>query len=342
VSRRVRSLLVAGVLFVVLFILTLTLPVPYVALTPGPTFNTLGLDQNGHQVITIVGRKANPISGHLNMTTVDESTSSLTAVSAVSGWLDHDTEVVPRSSVIPPGQSEKQVNQQNTADFVASQDNATAAALCYLGYKPSFGVLGIVAKSPAVGRLKTGDGLISLDGKPINNAANLKKVLAGTKPGQAVALTLNRQGKQVVVHMVLGKSPQGGSAGFLGIEPGTGCLAPFQVTITLADIGGPSAGLMFALGILDKVGTVDLTHGRFIAGTGTITPNGEVGPIGGIQLKMIAARRAGATEFLAPAGNCGDVRGATPGGLNVVKVDTMQHAIQDLENLQSGKPVPHC
>jgi PDZ domain-containing protein len=107
-------------------------------------------------------------------------------------------------------------------------------------------------------------------------------------------------------------------------------------------IGGPSAGMMFALGIMDKVGSVDLTHGQFIAGTGTIDASGAVGAIGGIQLKMIAARRAGATVFLAPAGNCADVRGDIPKGLDVVKVDTLHHAVQYLEDLHAGKTVPHC
>ena len=92
----------------------------------------------------------------------------------------------------------------------------------------------------------------------------------------------------------------------------------------------------------DKVGKVDLTKGRFIAGTGTIDTNGQVGPIGGIQLKMIAARNAGATIFLAPASNCSDVQGAIPSGLDVIKVSTLQQAVQDLEKSAAGKPVPHC
>jgi PDZ domain-containing protein len=99
---------------------------------------------------------------------------------------------------------------------------------------------------------------------------------------------------------------------------------------------------MFALGIVDKVGTQDLTNGRFIAGTGEITSAGVVQPIGGIQLKMIAARRAGATVFLAPQGNCGDVRGAVPKGLDVVKVTNLHDAVDDLFKLRQGGAVPHC
>src|SRR4029079_18858986 len=116
----------------------------------------------------------------------------------------------------------------------------------------------------------------------------------------------------------------------------------YRVNLSLTGIGGPSAGLMFALGILDKVSTHDLTHGRFIAGTGTIDPSGQVGQIGGISLKMIAARRAGATIFLAPASNCPDVSGNIPKGLDVVKVSTLHDAITDLDSLATGGSVPHC
>jgi PDZ domain-containing protein len=100
--------------------------------------------------------------------------------------------------------------------------------------------------------------------------------------------------------------------------------------------------MMFALGIIDKITPADLTGGRFIAGTGTIDPKGNVGPIGGIQLKMIAAKNKGATVFLAPAGNCDDVRKATPHGLQVVKVSTLHEAVQDLLDIQQGKSVPGC
>ena len=100
--------------------------------------------------------------------------------------------------------------------------------------------------------------------------------------------------------------------------------------------------LLFTLGIIDKISDHDLTHGRFITGTGTIDGSGAVGPIGGIALKMIAARRAGATIFLAPASNCGDVKGNIPSGLNVVKVSTLHEAITSLDTLQQGGAVAHC
>ena len=136
---------------------------------------------------------------------------------------------------------------------------------------------------------------------------------------------------------------QGRKGGSLGITVGTVCPTPFAVDLGLGNqIGGPSAGLMFALGIMDKVGSRDLTDGRFVAGTGTIDNSGRVGAIGGIALKMIAARAKGASVFLAPAGNCDDVQGAIPGGLKVVKVSTLHGAVQDLLAIEQGKPVPGC
>ena len=342
-SRRVRTLVVAALVFVVLFTLALTLPVPYVVLSPGPTLNTLGTDRYGHSIIAIEGRKSNTTSGHLNLTTVSVSTSSLTAFQALTAWLRHDEVVVPRSSVYPPGESEQQTNQKNTEDFVTSQDSATEAALCELHYPRGFGVLKVNATGPSHGILQSGDLFTSVDGKPTPTNTALANVLSGEQSGRMVSVVVRRNGKPVELQVTLGKPLAGRTGGSLGVNVATGCLAPFTIDLGLANqIGGPSAGLMFALGIIDKIGTQDLTGGRFIAGTGEIDPEGNVTPIGGIQLKMIAARDKGATVFLAPAGNCNDVRKATPRGLQVVKVSTLHEAVQDLLNIQKGQSVPGC
>jgi PDZ domain-containing protein len=345
VSRRVRALIVAAVLFLILFVLALTLPVPYVVLSPGPTFNTLGVDNQGRKIIVIDGRKSNATTGHLNMTTVNVSTQPISAFAALSGWLLHDRVVVPKSSVYPPGQSEKQVNQQNSAEFAQSQDSAVEAAACELGYPEAFGILSITSGGAADGRLRVGDQLVSVDGKATGNYKQLAAVLRDEKPGTQVAVQIKRNGVARTVSVPLGDAPKGRSGASLGITVpvGTACLLPFHVDLGLGnEIGGPSAGMMFALGIMDKVGPNDLTGGKFIAGTGTIDAQGAVGPIGGIQLKMIAARKKGATIFLAPAGNCSDVRGNIPKGLTVVKVATLHQAVTDLLAIQSGKSVPHC
>jgi PDZ domain-containing protein len=117
---------------------------------------------------------------------------------------------------------------------------------------------------------------------------------------------------------------------------------PFTVKFTVGDIGGPSAGTMFALGIIDKLTPLNLTGGKFIAGTGEITASGQVQAIGGIQQKMVGARDAGATIFLAPASNCSDVKGAIPAGLQVVKISTLSQAVTYLEDIKAGQSVPSC
>ncbi len=284
-------------------------------------------------------------SGNLNLTTVGVSTDPLTVIDALSAWLQNDEVVVPRSSVYPPGESNDQVNQQNSADFSSSQDNAVVAAACELGYPRGFGVLEVVENSPSRGILEPGDVLVSVAGQPTDTYPKLKAVLGAQTPKTTVPVRVTRDGQEKTVQVTLGPARKGATGASLGISVpnGSTCLTPYVVTLGLNDqIGGPSAGLMFALGIMDKVGTEDLTDGRFIAGTGTIDPSGSVGPIGGIQLKMIAARRAGATVFLAPAGNCGDVAGAVPAGLQVVRVGTLHEAVQDLEALAKGQSVPTC
>jgi PDZ domain-containing protein len=341
-SRRVRTLVVAGVAFVVLFALALTLPVPYVILSPGPTINTLGTEQ-GQQIIVINGRQPNHTTGNLNLTTVNVSTQRLSVFAALDGWLLRDEVVVPRSSIYPPGQSQQQVDAQNSQDFAASQDNAIAAAFCELGYKPKFGVILVEANTPAQKKLQPADVLVKVDGTAVSTADQLTALLAKESPGKQVQVDVTRAGKPVSVTITLAAPISGRTGARIGIEVGQVCAAPFSVDLGLGnEIGGPSAGLMFALGIMDKVGPIDLTKGMFIAGTGTIDPNGKVGPIGGIALKMIAARQKGATIFLAPAGNCSDVKGTIPKGLDVVKVATLHEAAQDHVALQANKPVPHC
>ncbi len=333
----------AGVLFLVLFILSLTMPVPYVILSPGPTYNTLGSDEQGNLIIKIVGRTPNRTDGHLNLTTVSVTTQSVSAFQAFAGWLKHDEVVVPRASVYPPGRSQKQTDQENTQDFLTSQDSATQAALCELKYPRGFGVVSVLADGPSKGKLRPGDKLESVAGKAATTATTLSTVLSALKPGTTVPVAVSRQGKDVVTEVTVGTPPKKGKGARLGIEVADTCLAPFSVDLGLGnEIGGPSAGLMFALGIMEKVGSTDLTKDRFIAGTGTIDGSGKVGPIGGIQLKMIAAKHKGATVFLAPSGNCSDVRKDTPSGLRVVKVDTLHGAVQDLLAIEQGRPVPHC
>lgn len=340
-SRQTRTLIFGAILCLVLGVLTFTLRVPYLVESPGPTYNTLG-QNDGKDIISVTGHPTTPTSGHLNLMTVLSDTEKTTIAGALKGWLRHDEVVVPYDAIYPPGTSKQQQNETNAEDFTSSQDNATAAAACELGYPKGFGILSVSPDSPNKSVLDVGDRFVSVDGKPATTSASLHTLLTQHKVGDKVSIVVVRAGKQQTVTATLGAPGSGSTTPRLGVGVGTGCLLPFQVTLSLSGIGGPSAGMMFSLGIIDKISDHDLTHGRFIAGTGTIDPSGQVGPIGGIALKMIAARRAGATIFLAPASNCADVRGNIPKGLDVVKVNTLHEAITDLDTLAAGGSVPHC
>ena len=344
-SRRLRTLIISGVAFLVLLILAFTLPVPYVVLSPGPTCNTIGTgsDCQTDQIIVIDGTKPNTVTGHLNLTTVDVTLQKQTIFDVLNAWLSSDEAVVPSTSVNPPGESQNQVNQQNANDFTESQDNAVAASSCELGYPKQDGVSTVTSDGASFGKLQPADLIKTINGTATPTATAVSAALSKIAPGTTVPVGITRYGKAQTVRITLGPSLKGRTGGSLGIGFGPICQFPFKVTLCqTCNIGGPSAGLMFALGIMDEVGKVDLTHGQFIAGTGEIDPSGNVSPIGGIQLKMIAARRAGATVFLAPADNCSDVAGAIPKGLDVIKVSTLHGAVTALEDLHAGKPVPHC
>lgn len=340
-SRQLRTLIVGAVLCLVLGILSFGLQVPYLVESPGPTFNTLGQD-DGKDIIAISGHPVTPTSGHLNLTTVSADTQKTTVLGAVRGWLRRDEVVVPHDSLYPPGTSQEEQNEQNSQDFLVSQQNAVEAAACELGYPEGLGVNSVSKDSPNADALKAGDHFVSVDAIPVTDDAALRKILDSHRAGDRVPAVIRRAGKEVQVTLLLQQPSAESSTPRIGITIVQGCLPPFQVTLSLTGIGGPSAGLMFALGIIDKISADDLTRGRFIAGTGTIDSSGKVGPIGGIALKMIAARRAGATVFLAPATNCADVSGNIPSGLDVIKVATLDEAIDNLKAHASGGPVAHC
>lgn len=340
-SRQSRTLVFGAVLCVLLGVLSFTLRVPYLVESPGPTFNTLG-QNGGKDIISVSGHPVSKTSGHLNLMTVLSDTDKTTVAGALEGWLRHDQVVVPYDAIYPPGTTKQQQDAANAQDFTDSQDNATEAAACELGYPKGYGVITVASDSPNRGVLASGDRFVSVDGTPVSDSTSLLKVIGAHKAGDRLSVALLRNSKPITVTATLAAPPAGSSTPRLGITAGLGCLLPFQVSLQLQGIGGPSAGLMFSLGIIDKISSQDLTDGRFIAGTGTIDPSGAVGQIGGIALKMIAARRAGASIFLAPASNCADVRGNIPSGLDVVKVSSLHDAISSLDTLANGGAVAHC
>lgn len=323
-----------------------TVRVPLVALGPGPTFDTLGAI-DGKPVVSVTGRQTYPTTGHLNMTTV-AVTDGLTAVTALQFWADPERELVPRAAIYPPGKTDRQVEQENTAQFTDSENDAEVAALSYL-HEPVKVVVGpLSAGAPAAGVLKEGDQILSVKGQQVTSPGQVSQILTTTRPGDRIPVSFQRGDAPAMEGTVtVGARPPvagrpDGPQGFLGITPQGRPADPNQIVISLGDIGGPSAGLAFALAVIDKLTPGDLTGGRFIAGTGEIGPTGLVGPIGGIPLKMIAARHAGATVFLVPAANCAEAAAKTPLGLQLIKVTALTDAVDSLNALKHGRTPPGC
>jgi Lon-like protease len=342
-TRRQLTLLIAAAGIAVAVVVALLLPVPYVILSPGPTLNTLGT-QSGKPLIVISGHPSYPTNGHLNMVTVSYQggpSGGFNLFTALQAWLSPHQAVVPEQELFGPDLTQQQVTRQDTQQMASSQELAQAAALCQL--RIPFDVIDTVAQvepgTPAAGVLKPGDVIIAVDGKKLTCRADAGTLIRARKPGAPVRLTVDRHG---AIHQFGLKTTGDKGNAVVGVSVSETYKFPFQVKINIGNIGGPSAGLMFALGIMDKLTPSGLTGGRFIAGTGEISANGVVSPIGGIQQKMAGARAAGATVFLTPAANCPDAAGAVPQGMRLIKVSTLAGAVRDLKALRTGGSEPSC
>ena len=347
VETRSAVMLIAGFSAVVMVVLTLLLPVKYAVLHPGPVLNTLG-QADGKKLIAITGHTTYPTSGQLDLTTVSVVGGPNRKVflsQVLAGWLDRSTAVVPEESIFPPGVTQKQSDDENQAEMTSSQESATAAALATLKIPvpTTLTVAGLDPSSPAAGLLKTGDVISAVNGTTITDLEKLRTVLQAVTAGDPVKVTVRRQGDNRTVTTKTAASPDDGHT-VLGVYINPAFSFPFSVKIQIEDIGGPSAGMMFALGIIDTLTPGDLTGGKRIAGTGTIDVDGTVGPIGGIRQKLAGARKAGARFFIAPADNCNEVRGHVPGGLSVVRTSTLTQSRDEVAAIAAGHAsgLPTC
>jgi Lon-like protease len=344
---RLRATLALGlVLAGVLGLLGATVRVPFVALGDGPTFDVLGV-QDGRTVVDVTGPvPIYPAAGQLRMTTVAVTT-QVTLFGAMAMWASGNEQVVPRESVYPPGRSSEQVDDENTRQFAQSETDAEAAALRYLGYPTAVQVGSVLAGSPSGGLLNAGDRILAVNGRPVTTPQEVMDALAPTRPGQTVTVTVARGplGSPTApadVVVTAAPRPDGDPRGFLGITPTNVVDSPVHVAISLGDIGGPSAGLIFASAIVDKLTPGDLTGGKVVAGTGTIDALGRVGDIGGIRFKMDAARHDGAQVFLVPAGNCAEALTEAPDGLELARVGTLGEGIAALQAVREGRAPTPC
>jgi Lon-like protease len=337
-NRRGWTVLAGALLAGLLFFLIGQAPVKYVVLGPGPTFDTLG-SYDKQRVIQITGTPTTDSAGQLRMVTVNV-TDEIDLLQAIRAWFDPDEKVLPRELIYPPDTTNEQVEQENKEAFQESQSSAETVALRELGYPVKVTVREVAADGAAQGKLASGDVIVSVDGQNVTSLQKLQQLVRAKPAGTALTVVRERGAQSETVQITTKKGDDG--TGRIGVTAENKQDHPFEIKFHLENVGGPSAGLMFALGTIDAIDKQDLTGGKVIAGTGTIDDEGNVGVIGGIAQKLIGAHDDGATYFLTPAGNCDEAKANAVGGLTLVKVDTLDSALDSLAKIRAGQPTPAC
>lgn len=348
-TRQTWSALVSAVTFVVLALLIVVLPVPYVVYSPGRAYDILGVDERGTPTLQVEGLPTHPPTGKLHMTTVavtraDARTSLPEAVLAF--WLPR-RDALPRDAVYDPGKTSAEVRAEDRVMMDTSQQDAVVAALREAGVPVEQlpVVSAVTVSGPANGVLQPADLIIAVDGYPTATPSEVGTRIRAGEIGEPVRLTIERDRRTLEVDVTTAVSPTDPALAWIGIEVGVGYRYAPRVTFGLDHhIGGPSAGLVFAVGLYDKISPGDLVDGRSIAGTGEIDPDGRIHPIGGLQEKIASAERVDASVFLVPAGNCRDIAGLGT-DLEIIRVETLHDAVRGLQALNDparAAEVPRC
>lgn len=345
---RLRRAVAAGsfILVVALIAAVFLVPVNAVIEAPGPTWNVLDNGSSSDQdVLKVSGTDTYPTEGALRMTTVSVSGCPgypVTTADLIAAWFSADKRIVDRNEVCPQDQSAEQVEETGKAQMTASQDSAVIAALVETGKAGAMHLtVTEVTEQQTSTEIQAGDVLetITPQGGQTTTLASfsqLRELMTTIPEGTRVTLGV-RRGDQKASAALTTIAPQEGTTGsLLGLSLKISVDSPVEATFGLSDVGGPSAGMMFALGVVDEITPGSLTGGKDISGTGTIDMTGQVGPIGGIQQKMAGARESGSTFFLAPASNCNEVTGHEPKGMQVFAVNTLHEAVAATEAIASG------
>lgn len=351
-SRRTAASLTALGLLIALIWYGGTRQVDFVTFKPGPTVDVLGDGLDGKDLIQITGHPVYRDKGSLRMVTVLQSRpeTRMTLTEMLYGWMNPDIAVLPREAVFPDEKiTDKQIQQQSAAEMTSSQDSATAAALSAadIGYRTRVLVSGVVKDGPSDGKLEKGDVILTVDSAPVTTTAALVERVRGRTPGDTVTLGVRRNGKDLSVPVVTTAAKDDPRSARIGVDVGTDHVFPFEVRINLDEkIGGPSAGMMFALTIYDLLTPGSLTGGSVIAGSGEISSEGVIGPIGGIGQKIAAAQRDGARLFLVAQENCAEAVRAhyDEDKIQLVKVHTLDEAIEGVEAWTEDRDadLPEC
>jgi Lon-like protease len=296
---------------------------PYYAIGPGPA-------REVEPLIDVPGQHRYASSGKFIMTTV--SWYQVTPVGALRAWLDPNQSIVKQDVLYPPGESVTVEQQRALSDMDQSKIDAAYVVLSKLaGYPKDHGRGALIEETatgcPADGKLYSGDTILAIDHHPVRSAQDASKLISAAKAGQPLAFHISAAGQTHDITVAKGACPPSKRplVGIDIVDP-----FPFKVSIASGDIGGPSAGLMFALALYDTLTPGDLTQGRTIAGTGTIDLSGAVGPIGGITDKVVAAERVGASIFLVPKDNWSELKGVDTGSMKLIEVSSFADAVKAL------------
>ncbi|WP_307793894.1 YlbL family protein [Actinotalea soli] len=347
VTPRAITLAAATVATSILVAVAAVIPVPYAVQSPGPTRDTLG-ESAGQPLITVSGTETYESSGSLLLTTVSVSGGPGYPVGLpmlVRGWLDGSRAVTPVEQVFPTTDTREDIDERNQALMISSQEHAAVAALEELGYEvpTELVVVEAMAGSGAEGVVQAEDVVQDLDGEDLASFSALSARMDEVQPGETVLLGVERSGSRHELEITTVEDETNGRA-LLGVIIDPEFELPVDVSIAIEDIGGPSAGSMFALGIIDMLTEEDETGGEVVAGTGTVDLTGAIGPIGGIRQKLAGAVRDEAAWFLAPEANCDEVVGHVPDDLRVVSVGTLAEARAAVLAIGTGdgEALPAC
>jgi Lon-like protease len=298
------------------------IPLPYYAVGPGPA----------REVVPLIAVEDHPTydSGRLVMTTV--AFQKVTGLTAMLAWLDPNETVVGQDVLYPPGLTVAQERERSLSQMDTSKIAATSVVLHRLTNYPDDhgeGVLieMVVQKCPAEGELFAGDLVESIDGTPIDDVEDASRAIGSVAPGDPLTFHISAGGEQHDVTVTRGECP-GADRPVVGISMVNSF--PFGVEISSGDVGGPSAGMMYALGLYDLLTPGDLTDGRLIAGTGTMELDGSIGPIGGIADKIVAAHSVGAQVFLVPKDDLAEARTVDAGAMQLISVGSFDDALKAL------------
>lgn len=347
-SRRVVTLTVALLTLVAATSLAFILPVPYSTMKPGPSFDTLGNFDDQPLLTFGDGVETFPTEGELAFTTVavSRAETEINLFSALQAWVDSDVNLVPHDFLYRDGETDDDASEVSAAQLSSSQDSSRAAALRAMDIEvpETVQIADVVEDSPADGVLEAGDQIVRVEDVTVQSNQDVAEVISALTPGDQVHLGIQRGGQPSDVTVDTKAADDDADRAMIGITVGAGFDFPIDIENHIGDrVGGPSAGMMFALAIYDKLTPGPLTGGMSVAGTGTITPEGEVGAIGGIQQKMVGAEDGGATVFLVPSSNCAEAAQKDT-DMTLVEVNTLDDAIDALQTLADDPEatVPTC